>query len=226
MLQRNCQFKENRRISRMLLWTVVYLFLYVRFFVSLIIAFPIVAFKSGLSNFFSSFSRLHKHAISVPGGIYAFSGLVGWFAPYSASIAPLVHKLTEEECEATMNDWPWLRNPFNSVHALAQSNLGELASGLVMLSALQKRKHLRGIVTSINMQYHAKARGTLTAKGSIESLDNITQTCEKKATSLIYDSKCVHVSTAVITWTISLKESSNNNSNNNKGQATKGKKSS
>ncbi len=55
-----------------------------------------------------------------------------------------------------------LKNPFNSIHAVALTNLGELTSGLVMLENL-KSNNKKGIVTKIECEYYKKARGKITA---------------------------------------------------------------
>lgn len=80
-------------------------------------------------------------------GTHVLAFYVGLVAPYSSSISPCIIKLTKEECVVSIEDRPWLRNPFNSVHAIALANLAELASGLGVLTAMQHAKGVRGIVT-------------------------------------------------------------------------------
>ncbi len=72
---------------------------------------------------------------------------IGLVAPYSSSISARILKLTKEESVVAISDLPWLRNPFNSVHAIALANLAELASGLGVMTAMQHAKGVRGIVT-------------------------------------------------------------------------------
>jgi len=187
------------------LWFLVTVWQYLRFVLSLPLVFVALIAAGRLGDPFSDFIKLFSICKQVPGGCYFFSGCVGFFAPYTASIAPKIVSLAKDSCEVIMDDWPWLRNPFKSVHAIAQSNLAELASGLVMMSALQQRKDLRGIVTKIEMSYLEKGRGSLRALGTIEPLDGVREACVKKATANVYDGKGTLVATAIITWQLSLK---------------------
>ena len=85
--------------------------------------------------------------VSLVQGGQVLSFYIGIVAPYSSSISARILKLTKEESVVMINDLPWLRNPFNSVHAIALANLAELASGLGVMTAMQHAKGVRGIIT-------------------------------------------------------------------------------
>ena len=61
-------------------------------------------------------------------------------------------------CRIDITERFMLKNPFNSIHALALMNVGELTSGLVLTSTFQKQG-LRGIVTKLDAEYFKKAKG-------------------------------------------------------------------
>ena len=59
-----------------------------------------------------------------PLGTYAFAGFVNFAAPYTGSVRPILTKMDATEAEGYIVEQPWLQNPFNSVHAVALTNLG------------------------------------------------------------------------------------------------------
>jgi len=103
---------------------------------------------------------------NIPFGHWIFSRLIGYMAPYSASVRPQVVELRDGYAKVQMRDRRSVRNPFQSVHAIAILNLAELAGGLAFVYSLPK--NARGIVTGLEIDYLKKGRGTLTAECSCE----------------------------------------------------------
>ena len=87
--------------------------------------------------------QLYKFLVKFPFGNTLFSLMVGIASPYNASIRPRFLKVEQNECIACLQDRPWLRNPFASLHAAALFNLAEMVSGIGMLTAAQYEKGCR-----------------------------------------------------------------------------------
>jgi len=104
-------------------------------------------------------------------GKEVFDYIISWTSPYSGSIYPMVNTFTSEECKCSIIESRCLKNPYNCIHALALTNLGELTSGLLMLEKLKSDKQ-KGILTKITSEYYRKARGGITAICNIKNFND------------------------------------------------------
>jgi acyl-coenzyme A thioesterase PaaI-like protein len=111
----------------------------------------------------NSLLRSWQRARSLPAGERLFSYLLRRKVPYSGSIAAQVVELTPGYAKVRMADRPRLRNHLDSIHAVAMTNLGELASGLAMTAAMPPQ--LRGIPVQFTVEFLRKARGEIVAEG-------------------------------------------------------------
>jgi acyl-coenzyme A thioesterase PaaI-like protein len=135
---------------------------------------------------------------SFPGGSWLFSRLFGIMVPYSGSIAPHVRRLEPGRATVTMTERRRLRNHLQSVHALALANLGELASGLAMVTGFGPG--VRGIPVRITSEYSKKARGRLVADSSCPPHPHVAAAIDAQASATIRDDSGDIVATVTVDW--------------------------
>ncbi len=134
-----------------------------------------------------------------PGGKWLFSRIIGFTVPYTGSIAANVAILEPGHGKITLRERRKVSNHLRSVHAIALANLSEMVTGLTLLNSLPD--DARGILTGLQIQYHHKARGLLTAECDCEiPVDNSER--EIQVTGEIKNEEGEVVATATATWRI------------------------
>jgi acyl-coenzyme A thioesterase PaaI-like protein len=97
----------------------------------------------------------------MPLGDRVFSKMIGLLAPYSGSVGARVVELRPGYSRVVLRDRRAVRNHLTSVHAIALANLAELTGNVALAYSLPD--DARFIVAGLDIEYIAKARGTITA---------------------------------------------------------------
>ena len=137
----------------------------------------------------------------LPFGRAVFGLMLRGYVPYSTSIGATVLALEPGHVRVALRDRRAVRNHLGSIHAVALTNLGELASGLAMTGALPPG--VRGIVRRIETDYLKKARGTLVAESRV-IVPAVTGDTDFDVIAQIRDTSGDVVATVRVKWRLGL----------------------
>lgn len=144
---------------------------------------------------------LWRQLSPLPFGRELFMLVFGNLVPYSGALGARVESLEPGHVVMTLRDRRGVRNHLNSVHAIALANLGEMASGLAMATALPAG--VRGIVTGLGIEYGKKARGVLTAESRV-TVPEVRGDLEFDVQAAIRDAVGDVVATVKVRWRLGL----------------------
>jgi acyl-coenzyme A thioesterase PaaI-like protein len=161
--------------------------------------------NTAVENFSENSILRWWHRLSgLPTGAWWFSRFLGWYAPYSGTIGSRVEILRPGFAQVSLRDRRKVRNHLKSIHAIALMNLGEIATGLAVLSTITP--DMRGIVLGLQAEYLKKSRGRLVAKASFELPSQIDDNTPCEAKTEIVDDAGDVVAIVRATWLLGYKK--------------------
>jgi acyl-coenzyme A thioesterase PaaI-like protein len=104
-----------------------------------------------------------------PAGLWIFSKLVCFTAPYFSSIRPVFITLEPGYAKARLKKRRAVTNHLGTVHAIAQANLCEFVGGT--LTEISISPDMRWIPRGMNIRYLGLAKTDLIAECRIENID-------------------------------------------------------
>lgn len=137
-----------------------------------------------------------------PFGKQLFSRAVGKMAAYTGTIKALVTDLEPGHCQVFLKERRLNKNHLKSIHAVALINLGEVTSGLAVLSGMTSQ--IRGILTKMEMEYIKKAKGDLTAQCVCE-IPDVKDSIDYTVKTTIKDLSGEVVAVGTFYWRLSRK---------------------
>jgi acyl-coenzyme A thioesterase PaaI-like protein len=140
---------------------------------------------------------LWRRLSALPGGQWLFAKIFARTVPYSGSVRPRIKILEPGHAEVEIPDIRANRQHLGSVHAIALMNVAEMASGLAMMAGLPA--HIRGIVTTLSMTYHKKARGTIRAVSRV-TVPTVTADQDFEVVAECFDPSGTKVATGRVLW--------------------------
>jgi acyl-coenzyme A thioesterase PaaI-like protein len=141
--------------------------------------------------------RLWRQLRPLPGGEWLFAKVFAHTVPYSGSVRPRIRVLEPGHAEVEIPDIRANRQHLGSVHAIALMNVAEMTSGLAMMAGLPG--DVRGIVTSLSMTYHKKARGTIRAVSRV-TVPTVTESRDFEVLAECFDPSGTLVATGRVFW--------------------------
>ena len=136
-----------------------------------------------------------------PLGDRLFMFALGRMVPYNGALGARMLELKPGVARLELRERRGVRNHFGSIHAIALANLGELASGLAMTSCMPPG--VRGIVTSLSVEFRKKARGVLSAESRV-TLPAVTGDLQHEVAAVIRDAASDVVAVVTVTWRLGL----------------------
>jgi len=134
----------------------------------------------------------------LPGGAWLFSRVLGWMVPYSGRLGATVTRFEPGYVRVELRERRTVRNHLGSIHAVALVNLGELASGLAVMSGLPAT--VRGIVTGLDVTFSKKARGRLVAESRCDAPRSVSASTPFDVEASIHDASGDLVARVLAHW--------------------------
>lgn len=138
----------------------------------------------------------------LPAGKWLFSCILGFNIPYTGTMGARIKILRPGYTQIELPDRRKVRNHLNCIHAIALMNLGELTTGLSLMTGL--KPGIRGIITGLSIEYFKKARGRLTAIAETD-LPDVKDDLEYQVIAEIKDQAGDVVARCTANWRLGIK---------------------
>lgn len=143
-----------------------------------------------------------ERARRIPGGLTLFSRALGFYIPYTGTTGAEILSIGDGEAIVRLPDRRRVRNHLDSLHAIALASVGELSTGLAVIGAVPSSGRM--ILRHLEVEYHRKARGEVTASGRAD-VPQEPGRHEVAATAEVRDASGVLVTSVTATWVVEIR---------------------